>query len=312
MSSTLKSLRALATPARVRLLALLGESELTVGEMQEITSLGQSGISTHLGQLQEAGLVKSHRDGRHAHYRILYDRDQPTQALIELAIRSATELPESAADLMNLKRILDRRHHQELVYFNQVAGRFDRVYGPGRSWQAFGQLLLRVMPPLEVADLGSGEGLLSELLARRCKRVIAVDNSEKIVTFGKARAKKNGLTNLEFRHGDLQDPPLDDASVDLVILSQALHHAEDPARAIAGAFRILRPGSQFLALDLLRHKFSKAHELFGDRWLGFRESDLHHWMENAGFISVEISIVSREPDAPHFETLLVSADKPAK
>ena len=121
------------------------------------------------------------------------------------------------------------------MYFNQVAGRFDRVYGPGRSWQAFGHLLLRILPPLVVADLGSGEGLLSELLARRCKKVIAVDNSEKIVAFGAAKAKKNGLKNLEFRLGDLQDPPIEPDSVDLVILSQALHHAAEPAKALASA-----------------------------------------------------------------------------
>src|SRR5881394_2797965 len=88
------------------------------------------------------------------------------------------EMPEYGADQINLKRILTRRNEQAQVYFNQVAGRFDRSYGPGRSWQAFGHLLLRVLPPLVVADLGAGEGLLSELLARRCKKVIAVDNSE--------------------------------------------------------------------------------------------------------------------------------------
>src|SRR5262249_58791654 len=98
-------------------------------------------------------------------------------------IGGAKELPEQTGDQINLKRVLNRRREQAQVYFNQVAGRFDRVYGPGRSWQAFGQLLLRILPPLTVADLGSGEGLLSELLARRCKRDIAVDNSEHIVAF---------------------------------------------------------------------------------------------------------------------------------
>src|SRR5205823_4168568 len=150
------------------------------------------------------------------------------------------------------------------LYFNQVAGRFDRVYGPGRSWQALGNLLLRILPPLVVADLGSGEGLGSELLARRCKKVIAVDNSEKIVAFGAAKAKKNGLKNLEFRLGDLEEPPIEPQTADLVVLSQALHHAKNPERAIAAAHRILRPGGQVMILDLLKHAFTKAHELYGD------------------------------------------------
>ena len=193
--------------------------------------------------------------------------------------------------------------------FNQIAGRFDRVYGPGRSWQAFGHLLLRVLPPVVVADLGAGEGLLSELLARRAKRVIAVDNSEKIVEFGKAKAKKNGLKNLEFRQGDLQNPPIEPDSVDLVILSQALHHAEIPAEAIAAAHKILKSGGQIMILDLLKHNVENAREIYGDRWFGFAESDLHHWLEQAGFKKIEISVVAREEQPPHFQTILAGAEK---
>jgi ubiquinone/menaquinone biosynthesis C-methylase UbiE len=183
------------------------------------------------------------------------------------------------------------------------------VYGPGRSWQAFGHLLLRILPPLVVADLGAGEGLLSELLARRCKKVIAVDNSEKMVAFGAGKAKKNNLKNLEFRLGDLQNPPIEPHSVDLVILSQALHHAEEPAKAIEAANKLLKPHGQILVLDLLKHNFEKARELYGDRWLGFPESDLHRWLEEAGFKKIEISVVAREEQPPHFETVLASGEK---
>ena len=310
MASTLKSLRALSAPSRVRLVALLNESELTVRELTEITNMRQSGISMHLGQMQEAGLVESSRDGKNAYYRVARDNSVESSRLIELAAAGAVEIPEHASDLVNLKRILERRENQDLVYFNRVAGRFDSVYGPGRSWQAFGQLLLRLVPEIVVADLGSGEGLLSELLARKCRRVISVDNSEEIVKFGQAKAERNGLTNLEFRLGDLQHPPIDDASVDLAILSQALHHAEEPARAIESAFRIIKPGGQLMILDLVVHKFDKARELFGDRWLGFAESELHQWLESAGFGQIEISVVSREEEEPNFETLLASATRP--
>jgi ArsR family transcriptional regulator len=216
-------------------------------------------------------------------------------------------MPEHGADQVNLKRILARRTEQAQVYFNQVAGRFDRSYGPGRSWQAFGQLLLRILPPLTVADLGSGEGLLSELLARRCKKVIAVDNSEKMVAFGSNKAKKNGLKNLEFRCGDLEAPPIEPQSIDLVILSQALHHAVNPSRAIDSAHRLLVNGGQIVILDLLQHHFEQARELYGDRWLGFAESDLQRWLEAAGFKKIEISVVAREEQEPHFQTVLAGA-----
>lgn len=306
MSSTLKSLRALSDPTRLRIIALLEKDELSVNELQEITRMGQSRISTHLGLLQDSGLVQSRRDGKRTFYKLNTVAGGPVGEFTQLAIRGAKELPDHGGDQINLKRIVHRRRAQEEVFFNQVAGRFDRVYGPGRSWQAFGQLLLRILPPLVVADLGAGEGLLSELLARRCKKVIAVDNSEKIVAFAAAKARKNNLKNLEFRLGDLQDPPIEPGSVDLVVLSQALHHAEDPAKAIASAHKLLRARGQLLILDLSRHQFEQAHTLYGDRWLGFAESDLHRWLEQAGFRNIEISIVAREEQPPHFETILAA------
>jgi ArsR family transcriptional regulator len=309
MSLVLKSIRAASDATRLRIIALLEKDELSVQELQEITRTGQSRISTHLGLLLESGLVQSRREGKRAFYSLNPEAKGPANGVMRLAVEGARELPEYAADRINLKRVLKRRREQAQIYFNQVAGRFDRVYGPGRSWQGFGHLLLRILPPLVVADLGSGEGLISELLARRCKRVIAVDNSEKIVAFGAAKAKKNGVKNLEFRLGNLQDPPIDPGSVDLAILSQALHHAEDPASAISAAHRLLRPHGQILILDLLKHSFEKAHESYGDRWLGFAEGDLHRWLEDAGFKKIEISVVAREEEPPHFQTILAAGEK---
>ena len=309
MSSILKSLRALSDPTRLRIVALLEKDELSVVELQEITRMGQSRISTHLGLLQDAGLVQSRREGKRTFYKLAQPANGTAGEVMQLAVRGSRELPEHQSDQINLKRILNRRQEQAQVFFNQVAGRFDRVYGTGRSWQAFGHLLLRILPPLVVADLGAGEGLLSELLARRCRKVIAVDNSEKIVAFGAAKAKKNNLKNLEFRLGDLQNPPIDSESVDLVVLSQALHHAEEPAKAIASAHKILRPHGQIMILDLLKHRFERAHELYGDRWLGFPESDLQRWLEAAGFKAIEVSVVAREEQPPHFETVLASGQR---
>jgi ArsR family transcriptional regulator len=309
MALVLKSLRALSDATRLRIVALLEKGELSVHELQEITRLGQSRISTHLGLLQDSGLVQSRREGKRTFYKLNEESDGSVAEFLKLAFQGAVELPEHTEDQINLKRVLKRRQEQAQVYFDQVAGRFDRVYGPGRSWQGFGHLLLRIVPPLVVADLGSGEGLLSELLARRCKKVIAVDNSEKIVAFGAAKARKNGLKNLEFRLGDLQNPPIEADSIDLVILSQALHHAEDPSAAVNAAYRLLRARGQILILDLLKHRFEKARDTYGDRWLGFAESDLHRWLEGAGFRKIEISVVAREEEPPHFQTILAGGEK---
>ena len=309
MAGTLKALRALSDPTRLRIIALLERNELSVHEMQEITRMGQSRISTHLGLLQESELLESRREGKRTFYRITSHADPTANEFIQLAVRGARELPEHASDQANLKRILVRRTQQAQLYFNQVAGRFDRSYGPGRSWQAFGQLLLHLLPPMDVADLGAGEGLLSELLARRARKVIAVDNSIKMVEFGAAKAKKNKIKNLEFRLGELENPPIDPDSVDVALLSQALHHAAQPGEGIASAYRILRTGGQIMILDLLQHNFEQARELYGDRWLGFTESDLHNWLETAGFKKIEVSVVAREEQPPHFQTVLATGEK---
>jgi ArsR family transcriptional regulator len=130
-----------------------------------------------------------------------------------------------------------------------------------------------------------------------------------MVAYGARKAKKNGLKNLEFRLGDLERPPIEPASVDLVVLSQALHHADDPPNALQAAHRILKPGGSIMILDLLKHAFAKARELYGDRWPGFAESDLQRWLESAGFKQVEITVVAREEQPPHFQTILASGVK---
>lgn len=307
MSNTLRSLRALADPTRLRIVALLEREELSVAELQEVTKLAQSRISTHLGLLSESALVVARRDGKRSFYRLNPLANQAAGEFMQLAIRGARELPEYEEDQLNLKRIVTLRTDQATAYFNRVAGRFDRSYGPGRSWQSFGHLLLRLLPPLVVADLGSGEGLLAELLARRCQRVIAVDNSEKMVAYGTRRARDNGIANLEFRLGDLQAPPIEPRSVDTVILSQALHHAETPSAAVLAAAALLKPGGAIIILDLARHGFEQARQLYGDRWLGFTETELQRWLEAAGLSGIEVIQVAREEQPPQFETLLATA-----
>ncbi len=310
MSDTLRVLRALSDPTRLRLLAVLETEELSVNELQEITRMGQSRISTQLGQIQEAGLVRSRREGKRTFYALMPEMTPTAKELLMAALKGTKVMEFYIGDRTNLKRVVAKRNDLAQVYFDQVAGRFDRSYGPGRSWQAFGQLLLRMIPPIVIADLGSGEGLLSELLARKAKKVIAVDNSDKMVEFGSKKARGNGLKNLEFRLGDLENPPIAQESVDLVILSQALHHAVNPAEALKGAYRILKPGAQIMILDLLAHQFTAAKDIYGDQWLGFAESDLLRWLEDAGFRSVEVGIVAKEESPPYFQTLLATALRP--
>jgi ubiquinone/menaquinone biosynthesis C-methylase UbiE len=177
---------------------------------------------------------------------------------------------------------------------------------PGRSWQALAHTLISLLPALTVADLGAGEGTLSQLLAKTARKVIAIDNAPKMVEFGAQLAKRHGFANLEYRLGDIEDPPIAKGTVDLAILSQALHHAIHPERAIASAHRILRKGGRIVILDLLSHRFERARELYADHWLGFSEVQLHQFLEAAGFKNIEVTVVSREKQSPHFQTVFAT------
>jgi ArsR family transcriptional regulator len=305
-------LKILSDPTRLRLLALVAREELSVAELQEILGMGQSRISSQLALLRQVNLVSDRREGKNAFYSLRGSLPAKTLGLIRAAIESVSEVPVMAEDRQNLDRILQKRRRTQEQYFNLIAGRLGKHYCPGRSWEAIGRMALRLTPAIDIADLGAGEGLISQLLANRARRVWCIDNSPRMVEVGTELARKNGLANLEYKLGDIETVPLPDKSVDLAILSQALHHAQHPQVAVDEAYRILRPGGQILILDLNEHDFEKARELYADIWLGFKESALHGFLKKAGFTKVEVSTVAREATEPHFETLLASGVKAAK
>ncbi|HUK17177.1 MAG TPA: metalloregulator ArsR/SmtB family transcription factor [Bryobacteraceae bacterium] len=304
MASILKALRLAADPNRLRILLLLEQEELSVAELQEILGKGQSQISTSLAQLKQAGLVDDRRTGKNAFYRL-----QAPAAMMNLLREGAGEIGEAEHDRTALRHALRKRQDRMRRYFDELAGKFGRQYVPGRSWKGIAEALLKLMPPMVIADLGAGEGTISQLMAQRAKRVIAIDNSEKMVEFGAELARKHGIGNLEYRLGDLEDVPIRSGTVDLAFLSQALHHARHPERALQEAWRILKPGGKIAVLDLNRHHFEEAREMYADLWLGFSELELERLIKAAGFASVETAVVYKETEAPYFETLLATGEK---
>jgi ubiquinone/menaquinone biosynthesis C-methylase UbiE len=304
MASILKSLRLAADPNRLRLLLVLEQEELSVAELQEILARGQSQISTHLAQLKQVGLVDDRRTGKNAFYRL----SAPPE-LMNLLRQAAGEVPEAEQDRAAVRLVLRKRQDTMRRYFDELAGKFGRQYVPGRSWKGIAEALLKLMPPMVIADLGAGEGTISQLMAQTAKRVIAIDNSEKMVEFGSELAKRHQIANLEYRLGDLEDVPIRAGTVDLAFLSQALHHAVHPERAISEAWRILKPGGRIAVLDLNRHHFEEAREMYADLWLGFTELELEQYLKDANFRGVDTAIVHRETEAPYFETLLATAQK---
>jgi len=272
--------------------------------------MGQSRISMQLSQLKQADLVDLRRSGQRSLYQ-LSAQAAADLLLTEVLDKSAAEIPESSSDDSALNLVLNRRKDHLRSYFDDLAGKFGRSYVPGRSWKALSEMLMRLLPPLTVADLGAGEGTLSLMLAQRAKHVIAIDSSKKMVEYGTGIAERNGIENLEYRLGDLEDLPIADSEVDLVLLHQSLHHAIHPARALCEAYRILRPGGRIVVMDLLKHDFDAARDLYADVHLGFAQAELLTLLTDAGFANIDVAAVDREPEPPHFNIVMAIAERRA-
>jgi ubiquinone/menaquinone biosynthesis C-methylase UbiE/DNA-binding HxlR family transcriptional regulator len=304
VAGLLKALRLLADEGRLRMLRLLGREELSVAELQEILGMGQSRISMQLAQLKAGGLVDVRRAGQKSLYRLTVDAT--VRALVD---QSAAELSSAAADDRALALILEKRKEHLRSFFDELAGRFGKSYVPGRSWKGLAEMLLHLLPPLRIADLGAGEGTVSLLLAQRAERVIAVDSSEKMVEYGAEVARRHAVGNLEYRLGDLEELPLADCEVDLALFHQSLHHALHPDRALAEAYRVIKPGGRVVVMDLLQHRFEQAREMYADVWLGFSQAELVELLNGAGFVDTHVSVVHKEDESPHFETVLATGSR---
>lgn len=312
MPSIVKILRVAADPNRLRILLLLKGEELSVAELQEILTMGQSTISTHLSQLKQAGLVEDRRTGKSSFYRLSAGPSVSAHSslLDELLGRAGKEIPEAAQDQAARRRVVRKRQDKMRAFFDSVAGRLGRNYVPGKSWKSIAEALLRLMPPLVIADLGTGEGGFALLLSRAARRVIAIDSSARMLEVGRDQALRNGVKNIDFCLGDMEELPIADGEVELAFFSQSLHHALHPERALQEAARILTPGGRVVILDLARHRFEEARELYADEWLGFSEAEMEEMLAEAGFSGIETSIVDKEAEPPQFQTMLAVGSKP--
>jgi ArsR family transcriptional regulator len=270
--------------------------------------MGQSSISTHLAQLKHAGLVEDRRTGKNIWYRSKAD-GEVLSGLLGMLQQAPEEIPEAAHDQAALDLVLRKRQDKTRAFFDDMAGRLGREYVPGRSWKSMAEALLLMLPPMVIADLGAGEGAFSLLLAQRAQQVIAVDNSDKMVELGTQLAQKQGVAALEYRKGDLEAVPIADGAVDMALFSQSLHHALHPERAIAEAWRILKPGGRITILDLVQHRFTEAREMYADVWLGFSEVELESLLSKSGFENVHTAVVHKETEAPFFQTVLATGNK---
>jgi ArsR family transcriptional regulator len=301
--------RLLGDEARLRLLRILAgkHRRLNVSELTAVLGIAQSGVSRHLRLLKEAGLVVEERGGGFAFYRL-----SPTLldggfaglwTTLQAQFADAAQTPAVRGDEARLQEVMRLRKENF-----EVHGTDRGQFVPGRSWVAWSRALGLRLPPADVADIACGEGYLSVESAQWARRVVGIDRSTDVLKRAKALAERRGVKNISWKRGDMEKLPVEDASFDIALLSQALHHAAKPARAVAEAARILRPGGRVLALDLREHDQEWVRDRVGDRWLGFKDDDLRSLFTGAGLKDVKVRVGSRSAGDP-FTVLIASGIK---
>jgi SAM-dependent methyltransferase len=306
LEATTDLLRVLGEPSRLRLLALLGQEELSVAELTSITQLAQSRVSTHLARLRDAGLVRDRRDGVQSYWALVDKMPADAERLWQVMLESTPD-PVFEQDRSRARRVVDARAGGER-WADAVAGQMERHYSPGRTWEAAMRGLLGLCRLGDVLDVGSGDGVLAALVAPRAKSVTCLDQSDKVIDA--ARRRLVDLDNVRFVVGDMQALPFAEKSFDAVLLMNCLTYANDPARVLAEAARVLRPGGVVTGVTLREHTHAEAVAVYGHENLGFKPRALARLLERAGLDVGRCEPTSREARPPHFEILTFHADKP--
>lgn len=302
--------RLLGDEVRLRILRLLAAEALNVSELTGIVGIAQSGVSRHLGLLRDAGLVTEERSGGYTWFRLNPSLREPESALWSLldAEFARASDPVLVADAAKLQEVLRLRKES---FAEHGAVDETRQLVPGRSWPAWARATAYLLPHVDVVDIGCGDGYLTVEAARWARRVVAIDRSPEMLARGKALARRRKVSNIDWKRGEIEKLPLETNSVDVAVLSQALHHADEPARALAEAARVLRPGGRLLVLDLRQHDQAWVTSALGDRWLGFKDSDLARLLTDAGFERVEVRVGARKIGDP-FTVLVAGGTLPSK
>jgi len=291
-----QSFRALGDPTRLRILRLLAEAPLNVSELVSLVGLAQPSISHHLSRLRRLGLVREERQASFTYYSLALD---PTDARWPL-IALAREEDDAKGDRARLKDLLREREDRQALN--------EKLLEPGQSWFLWASALASLLPPLEVADFGCGSGTLSVEIARWAKQVIAIDQNRVALDQARQRAEAEGLENIRFLRQDLQRLTLPDAQLDLVVVSQSLHHMQDPRAVLGEAFRILKPGGRLIVLELMPHAETWVQDRLGHRHLGFEPGELEKVLGALGFVRVVRVTHDRLGGSP-FRVFMLNGEK---
>ena len=280
MTTSIELLKSLADPVRLRIIRAVSQAELSVAELVEVLALPQSTVSRHLKPLRDTQLLETRREGTSIYYRRGSALGQSLTA--RFVDEQAAQVEGAEQDQQAVRQILEARNRRSRDFFDRVAGQYSSLTEPGGGWPALATALAAGFRGQEVADLGSGEGALTMILARYAARVSAVDTSPEMLRHLTQQAEAAGYgQRVHAVQGDLTSLPLANQSVDAVFISQVLHHVAEPQVAIREAARILRPRGLLVVLDLDQHEQEWVREKWADQWLGFTTDQIVEWMAAA-------------------------------
>ncbi len=293
----------LSEPVRIRILRLLEREELSVGEVASVVQLPQSTVSRHLKMLADGSWLAKRTEGTATLYRLVLDDLERGAAALWVTVRDqllpgsgSPESGELAEDTRRLASVLAERRTDSQSFFGRVAGQWDDLRNElfGDRFTLSGLLAL-IPHDWTVADLGCGTGNAAEYFAPLVKRVMAVDQSPPMLKA--ARKRLAGHSNISFLRGELNNLPIDDASVDAAVMVLVLHHIDDLAGACSEVRRILRPGGVFLAIDMVEHDRQLYRHTMGHRWLGFSDKQMTTLLTSAGLIDPRFIVLPSDPGA---------------
>ncbi|HEY7218040.1 MAG TPA: metalloregulator ArsR/SmtB family transcription factor [Candidatus Binatia bacterium] len=286
-----RTLKALADPLRLRILASVAEEELTVGEVQEVVESVQSSVSRNLAILRAAGFVQDRKEGTNVYFAARRDMPEPAREIFASLQARLAQIPEVKRDQARLEQCRRRRLQRSKSYFESVAGDWERIRKSYFDDRVTSLAIEKLLPPdLTIADVGCGTGSLTFELARFARKVIGIDLSNEMLRRARALAKERSVRNIEFRQGDALKLPLANASVDAAFCVMVLHFLAEPERAIAGLCRVTRPGGSVILVDLVQHKQEWMREQMAHQWLGFERTVIEKWFRDGGAESIDYEL----------------------
>lgn len=286
-----RTLKALADPLRLRILAAVAEEELTVGEVQEVVDSVQSSVSRNLAILREAGFVRDRKEGTSVYFSARDEMPEPARGLFASLRARLAEIPQAKADQARLAAARRRRLQRSQNYFESLAGDWEHIRKSYFDDRVASLAIEKLLPRnLTVADIGCGTGSLTFELARFAGKVVAVDLSQEMLRRARAAARARNLRNVEFHPGDALRLPLQSDSVDAAFCVMVLHFLAAPERAVAELCRITRPGGSVILVDLVEHKQEWMREQMAHQWLGFERKAVERWFRDAGAESVDYDL----------------------